>query len=93
MCGKETHVNPPTKPVLDENNQVIMTTMKIQDPFSGDVKSAVVPKVEDLYPRTHIIRVSAGQEVIQKDFCKECLDKVRPELEALWNKLESIEDK
>ncbi len=78
---------------MDKDGKQVYAAMKVQDPFSGEVKEVPVPKVEDLHPRTHIIRVTAGQEVIQKDFCKDCLEKIRPELQALWDKLEGIKDK
>lgn len=66
---------------------------KRQDPFTGEVEEIDVPEVRDLKPRAYLINLSVGQEIIQKDFCKKCLDEVLPEIQALWNKLESYKSK
>jgi len=100
VCGKDTLVNPPTKPILEEvviegKKQIVQKKVKkkFQDSVSGEVKTVMVPQVEDLYPRAYIIKLNVGMETIQRDVCLDCLPKIKPELDALWKKLEDIRSK
>ncbi|GEM_PF-3420888 len=70
-----------------------MAKMKRQDPFTGEVQDVDVPELKDLKPRAYLVNLNVGHEMIQKDFCKECLEKVMPEVQALWDKLASIKSK
>ena len=91
ICKKETHINPPTKVVVDENGVPETAFTRTQDPVTGDIKKVQVPKLEDLKPRTYIIRLGVGQENITKDVCKVCLDnKLLPLIQPLWDKLANI---
>lgn len=96
LCGKETHVNPPTKPMYDEvdGKKVPKTAiLKQQDAHTGKMNDIKIHLHEDLKPRAFITKISIGQESIQKDFCKECLDKVLPNLKKAFNTLVNIESK
>ena len=84
-CRKETYVNPPTDVVLGGVNEY-----ETQDFNTGAMRKVSAPEVIDLKPRAYIIKLNAGQQVIQKDFCKECLEKVMPEVQALWDKLKTF---
>jgi len=92
ICSKETYVSPPTEPVfemIDGKKVPVMVALKNMDFSTGEVTTVQVQKQKDLKARAHIIRLVAGQQMIQKDFCDWCLKKVMPQIEALWNKLEN----
>jgi len=94
ICKKKTFVNPPTEPVFtkdaDGNNIPVLVTLKSMDFNTGEMVETQVQKQVDLQPRAHIIRLTAGQQMIQKDFCSACLQKVMPEIKVLWDRLEEI---
>lgn len=97
-CGTDTMVNPPTRPIFDEleneDGEIIkkprIAMMQRQDPSTGDMIEVPVQVLEDLKPRAFIIQLRVGWETIQKDFCKTCLDELKPEIRKLWERLESI---
>lgn len=86
-CGKETILNPKQIPLLDEDGKQVVK----REVVGGKYRE--IPQFEDEFPRTYIVRLSVGNEVFQKDFCKEHLDEVLPELDSLRKKLLSYEDK
>lgn len=86
MCGKETRVNPP----CEQTGELI--DFEYMDPFTNEITSKKVNKVKDLLPRTHIVKLNAGQQIIQRDFCGECVDTI-PEIKALWDVLKAIKPK
>lgn len=134
MCGKDTQVNPPTKPVTEKKTVVVdipdpdhvktlsqedqtrlmaeyvaktykgptkelkheqdvpvMKTMKRQNAQTGEIEDIPVQEIKDLSPRTYITQLTVGPEMIQKDFCKDCLTKeILPILQPLWDKLASV---
>jgi hypothetical protein len=69
-----------------------MTTMKRQNHQTGIVEEIPIQDIKDLQPRTYIIRLMVGSEVVQKDLCKECLSVVMPEIQTLWDKLATLKD-
>jgi hypothetical protein len=93
-CKKQTFVNPPTEPVFSidaEGNKIpVMITLKSMDFATGKMIETQVQKQVDLQPRAHIIRLVAGQQLIQKDFCSACLQHVMPEIKSLWDRLEDF---
>jgi len=109
ICGKQTFINPPVEFLTEEKEfktkdekgktkkikQTVpkMATMKRQNSQTGKIEDVPIQDMKDLKPRTYIVRLEIGRELIQKDFCKECLGKVLPEIKQLWNKLESIKSK
>lgn len=92
-CGKETHINPPHKQVFDKAGNPKIIKVKVQNQYTGEIEQQDQPEFEDLEPRAYIVRLNCGSESIQKDFCKECLKKIMPEVKALYNKLESIKSR
>lgn len=88
VCGKETYINPKVKPKLDKNGKQIIK----KEVVNGILQQ--VPQFEEEQERAYIVRLSVGMtDVIQKDFCKEHLEDIMPELTALREKLLSISDK
>jgi len=85
ICGRRTHVNPPTEPMYEEVvkkdadgkatkvKQPIQSIMRVQDMNTGKVNEIQVVKQQDLEPRTVIVRLQVGQETIQRDLCMKCL--------------------
>jgi len=92
ICGKETLVNPPTENDLDSDGKPIIAEIRQQNSFTGKIEKIKYIKQKDLYPRAIIVKLSVGRESIQKDFCEECVKKVLPEAEALFEKLANIQD-
>lgn len=72
-----------------------MTIMKIMDPHgSGKFIDHKIPKTRDLKPRMWRVQLRVGQECIDRDFCKECLDEYfKSDLSSLRDRLEKIERK
>lgn len=72
-----------------------MTTMKVIDPHgSGKLIDHEIPKTKDLKPRMWRVQLRVGQESIDRDFCKDCLDKhLKSDLAKLRDLLEGIERK
>lgn len=69
-----------------------MTFMRMQDPNgSGAMIDQPIPKMKDLKPRAWRVQLRVGQESIDRDFCKKCLDKcLKTELANLQKTLESF---
>lgn len=72
-----------------------MTVMRTQDPHNPNrTIEQKIPKLLDLKPRMWRVQLRIGQECIDRDFCKDCLDKnLRGELAHLRDVLEAIERK
>jgi hypothetical protein len=70
-----------------------MNITKRQDPATGEIKDIPVQEIKDLDTRIHIVRVSVGQETIQKDLCSKCLEIFKEDLKLVWNKLNGIKRK
>lgn len=72
-----------------------MTVMRMQHPNDpNQVLEQKIPKLKDLKPRMWRVQLRVGQESVDRDFCKECLDKeFKSDLACLRDKLESIERK
>jgi len=98
LCGKETWVNPPSRPIFEENEKKGIrvqkkTKIKVQNIYSGKMEEVEVGAVEDLKPRTYIVKLSVGSSSIQKDFCFDCLQSLKLEIDQLFKKLDSIQSK
>ena len=107
VCGKETFLNPLTEPIMESkeieievDGAKLKKTIEVQktikmrtmDYSRGVIVESEVGAVKDLAPRAHIIRLTAGQQSIQHDFCQDCLDKL-PEIKKFWDFMESIGNK
>ena len=100
VCGKDTHVNPPvvqvfeTQKIGDKVFDVLkMQKLQTMNFVTGEMEEQNVPVVKDLKPRAHIVKLNAGQQIVQRDFCDECLQSIMPELKALWDKLAAVGSK
>lgn len=67
-----------------------LTKMRRQNAQTGEVEEVPIQDIKDLQPRAYLIRLMVGNEVLQKDFCKECLETIMPQIQALWDKMASI---
>lgn len=91
VCGKETNLNPPVRPVLQKNGAPETEEIESMNFLTGKMEKKTVAKMEDLELRCHIVKVNAGQsQVVQRDFCTDCLKTIEPELNALWRKLANL---
>jgi len=90
ICGKDTQLNPPVKQEVDKKGSPVMTELRRQDAQTGQIRKIPVPKMLDLFPRAYLLRLNVGSESVQRDFCRDCLETLRPEFDALWLKLENI---
>jgi len=91
VCGKPTHVTPHTELLYEDKEKTIpkIAHLKQQDAH-GDMKLVPVHAQKDLSPRTKIVRLTMGDETIQRDLCDGCLIHLRPEMNALWKKMEDL---
>jgi hypothetical protein len=91
MCGKHTHVTPPTELVFEdeEKTKPKITHLRRQDAH-GKMTKIPVQVQKDLGERTKIVRLTVGDETIQTDLCTKCVEHLRPEFDALWLKMESL---
>lgn len=78
---------------VDASGKQLLTTMKQQNHVTGRVEPITVPLVEDLEPRAYIVRLTVGQEVVQRDLCWDCLKTVQHLIRPLWSELEKMESK
>ena len=87
---KQHMINPATgKPVYHQK----LTKQKYQHPISGEMIERDIPEVKFLQPKCYIVRLKIGDEVIQRDFCKECLDKRLDAFKETFKSLEEIKGK
>ena len=107
ICGKETHVNPQTKPCFEKQEiprgpeedypqQLreipVMVSQKRQNPATGKMDEFQTHKHADVQARAYIVRLQIGpSDIIQRDFCRECLDTVIGPLKAAFETLENVE--
>ena len=99
ICGKTTYINPPTavatKIVMHEGQGVEVTdttTIKRQNLYTSEIENIEIPKLVELKPKALIISLSAGDENIRKDFCRDCYAKssIRRAVDMLWIELEKV---
>ena len=99
ICGKTTYLSPPTemvfKTIKDENGveYKVPETSKIrrENPHTKKMETLDVPKMKDLEPRSYLVQLHVGQtEYIQRDFCFECLEKIKKDVKGFWDFLENI---
>lgn len=79
-CGKETYIQPKKEVELDSNGKTKYEVINGQR----------VVKMKALQEQCYIVRIKVNDEIIQRDFCKEHFEEVKPELIALKEKLESF---
>lgn len=97
ICGKETKVAPKVEKawVEDEDGKKVpkLTTIKTMNFATGEVVEQVVQETRDLEDRCYIVKLNAGPQVIQKDFCEEHYKEILPHVNQLWKALEAIGSK
>jgi hypothetical protein len=67
----------------------VMEEIVTQD-ANGNIVKKLIPKMRDLETRIHIVRLSFGVQVVQRDLCGICLPKIKAEAAALFNKLAQV---
>jgi hypothetical protein len=66
--------------------------VKKQNLYTKKMEEMDVHEQRDLFPRAFLVRLSFGMtEEVQRDFCRECLDKIMPKLKEVWDLLEKVE--
>lgn len=87
---------PSNDPKIEKyQNQPIpkMETKKTLDPISKKMVDVSVPVMKDLEERTYIVELRIGQDRIQRDFCKKCLDSIESDILNLKSVLEKFDPK
>lgn len=100
ICGKETLLYPPfkhktNKVTMDGATVEVPATKKVkrQNFHTGKIEIVEVPDVEYIKPPTIIVKLQVAGEEIQKDFCEDCVKKIKGNIDALWDVLEGIDSK
>jgi len=103
ICGKITYLDPPRELEYEEvsvegSDQKIKklktAQIKRENPVTKKMEVVEIPKHKDLKPRAYIIQLHVGMsETIKRDFCFDCLQKVKPEILKAWDFLEGIQPK
>jgi len=71
-----------------------MAVMKRQNHQSGEIEDIPIQEIKDLEPRAFIVRLTLGQEQVQRDFCRDCLEKeIVPHVKHVWDMLAKIGSK
>ena len=81
-----------TKKVVQKKLVQKMVKQRKQNPETGKIEIVDYPAYRDLKPRCYIIKLRVGMEHVQRDVCKECMDKI-PHLKELWKHMEGMESK
>lgn len=89
VSGVEVFMAPPYDVVLDKDGKPVQVPVKAQD-SSGDTVTILQPKVVYQKPKAYLVRLAVGDEVIQKVFCEEELNKIKDKLKDAWDTLEKI---
>lgn len=105
ICGKTTYVYPPSEQVYEEIEISVpgldtVVTQKVpklkkvkqMNPITFKMEEKSIPVLKDLKPRSFMIILDlVGQTQIKRDFCEEHFELIRPEFEALYEKLASLD--
>lgn len=98
-CGKETHIYPPTKPIMEEIPHPNDPTQKIQvqktvkqkrQNLYGQVEEIDIPAVEFIGEKAYLVILQVGDEQVKRDFCYSCLSKILPIIKQTWDTLEKV---
>lgn len=89
VTGKEVFMTPKMKIVLGEDGKPVMGKTKIQD-GSGKIIQKEVPEVEYLEEKAFLVRLSVGDESIQRVLSDEALKPIKAKLLDVWNLLEAM---
>ena len=86
--GKQVSLNPAYKHVKDKDGKPLTKKMRQQGP-DGAVKLVDAPVLEYTEERGYLVKLTVGDESIQRVLSKEALDKMLPLLEAMMKTLEN----
>lgn len=89
VSGKEVFMAPPYDVVVDKDGKPIQVKIKTQD-SAGNTVEVLQPKLIYKQPKAYMIRLSVGDETIQKVLCEEELDKIKQKLKETWDLLEGM---
>ena len=88
--------DPTRKTVKRRIKRQVPATQEIRRQNTQDqkVERILIPLTKDLQPRAVLVMLKAGMNNIQKDFCVKCYDnKIKPEVDKLFDFLMTIQDK
>lgn len=88
-CGKKTYLRPKIEFLYEDEEKRIPKVKKV---VRNGVE-VIEQCYRDLEDRAYIVRLICGDEWIQKDFCKECLDKILPYIKSLWDLLSTYAER
>lgn len=89
-CGKATRMNPPSEPVLDENGQPKFIEREVQNPATGQLVTTRIPEIKYLEEKCYLVSLKVGDVKVQRDFCEECLLKIKPRLKEVMTLLKEV---
>jgi hypothetical protein len=89
VSGKEVFMAPPYDVVLDKDGEVVKVPVKTQD-AAGKTVTIMQAKVVYKQPKAYMIRLSVGDESVQKVLCEEELNKIKLKLKEAWDLLEGL---
>lgn len=100
-CGVETEMNPPSEPVFTSvedkegyPKRIPKMVKQKRQGSDGQVIEVEVQETRYLRSKTYIVSLAVGDERIQRDFCRTCLDdKVLGPAKIFWSKLETIQSR
>lgn len=95
VCGVDGVVHHSAEMVKPrkKDDKVIYKKIRVQNSVSGVVSQADVPDYEYLFPKINLVRLSIGDETLQREICNDCLPRFRVRLEGVWTMLDEIGSK
>lgn len=87
--GTEVFMAPPYEVIKGPDGKPIEVPIKTQD-ASGATITVLSPKLKYLKPKAYLIRLSVGDETIQKVLCEDELNKIKPKLKEVMDLLERL---
>jgi len=88
LTGKEIFMNPPTEPKPTEN----IIQYKTMGP-NGKLQVHSMLKPKYVKEKAYLLRLAAGFSEIQLSLSEEGMEQLKPEIDALFNKMENILNK
>lgn len=89
VTGKEVFLSPPYEVEKDKEGKPVHVPLKVQD-HEGNINIQHAPKLKYLKEKGYLVRLSIGDENIQRTLCAEELDKIKIQLKHVWDLLEKM---
>jgi hypothetical protein len=89
QSGIEVFMAPPYVIKTDKDGKPVTKKIKTMN-AEGELVVSEVAHVIYSKPKAYIIRLSVGDEVIQRVLCEDELNKVKAKLKDAWNVLEGL---